>query len=218
MKTRIDAILHREQALYLEGLHPASEGLIAEMEQYAAANRVPIADREVALFLEITAQSIGARKVLEIGMAIGYAVLHLLRGMGGEGQVVTIEPSEEMIALAGGYFQRAGMSERVRVERGYALEVIPKLEDKFDLIYLDAIKEEYEDYLELSLPLLRTGGIVIADNLLWGGQVAGEISAPDQQKSTEGLRRFNQRFVNHKNLRSVVLPVGDGLGYGIKLG
>jgi predicted O-methyltransferase YrrM len=138
--------------------------------------------------------------------------------MGADGQVVTIEPSEEMIARAGEYFQRAGMSERVRVERGYALEVIPKLEDQFDLVYLDALKEEYDQYLELSLPLLRTGGVVIADNLLWGGQVAGEIRSPDQQKSTEGLRRFNQHFVNHKNLRAVVLPVGDGLGYGVKVG
>jgi predicted O-methyltransferase YrrM len=218
MKARLDAILQREQALYLDGLHPASEGLLAEMERYAAANRVPIADREVALFLEITARVAGARQVLEIGMAIGYAVLHLLRGMGDEGRVVTIEPSEEMIARAGEYFQRAGVSERVRVERGYALEVIPKLKDKFDLVYLDALKEEYTDYLELSLPLLRTGGVVIADNLLWGGQVAGDIRSPDQQKSTEGLRSFNQHFVNHKNLRGVVLPVGDGLGYGVKVG
>lgn len=218
MKARLDAILQREQALYLDELHPASEALLAEMEAYAAANRVPIADREVALFLEITARATGARRVLEIGMAIGYAVLHLLRGMDERGQVVTIEPSEDMIARAGEYFQRAGMSERVRVERGYALEVIPKLKDEFDLVYLDAMKEEYEDYLELSLPLLRTGGVVIADNLLWGGQVAGEIRSPDQRESTEGLRRFNQRFVNHKNLRAVVLPVGDGLGYGVKVG
>ncbi|MDQ1557668.1 MAG: hypothetical protein QOD32_728 [Pyrinomonadaceae bacterium] len=218
MKARLDAILQRDQALYLDQLHPASEALLAEMEEYAAANRVPIADREVALFLEITARATGARKVLEIGMAIGYAVLHLLRGMGADGQVVTIEPSEEMISRAGGYFQRAGVSERVRVERGYALEVIPTLEDEFDLVYLDAMKEEYADYLELSLPRLRTGGVVIADNLLWGGQVAGEIRSPDQQISTEGLRRFNETFVNHKNLRGVVLPVGDGLGYGVKVG
>ena len=216
MKARLDAIIQREQAEYLERLLPASTGIVAEMEADAERNRVPIADREVALFLEITARAAGARRVLEIGMAIGYAVLHLLRGMGADGRVVTIEPSEEMITRAGEYFRRAGVSERVRVERGYALEVIPKLEDEFDLVYLDAMKEEYEDYLELSLPLLRTGGVVIADNLLWGGQVAGEIRAPDQQHSTEALRRFNQRFVNHKNLRGVVLPVGDGLGYGVK--
>jgi predicted O-methyltransferase YrrM len=217
MKARLDAILQREQALYLDELHPASEGLLAEMETFAGANRVPIADREVALFLEITARATGARRVLEIGMAIGYAVIHLLRGMGADGQVVTIEPSEEMITRASGYFEREGVSERVRIERGFALEVIPTLKDTFDLVYLDAMKEEYADYLELSLPLLRTGGVVIADNLLWGGQVAGEPRAPDQKRSTESLRRFNQQFVNHQNLRSVVLPVGDGLGYGVKV-
>ncbi|HEX8458029.1 MAG TPA: O-methyltransferase [Pyrinomonadaceae bacterium] len=217
MKARLDAILQREQASYLDALHPPSVELLAEMEDYAAANRVPIADREVALFLEITARATGARKVLEVGMAIGYAVLHLLRGMGADGRVVTIEPSEEMIARASDYFQRAGVNERVRIERGYALEVIPKLTEQFDLVYLDALKEEYEDYLDLSLPLLRAGGVVIVDNLLWGGQVAGEIRSPDQQRSTEALRRFNQHFVNHKNLRAVVLPVGDGLGYGVKI-
>src|SRR5919112_2983306 len=110
MKARIDAIIRSEQAEYLERLLPANTGLLAEMEEYAEANRVPIADREVALFLEITARAAGARKVLEIGMAIGYAVLHLLRGMGADGQVVTIEPSEEMITRASGYFERAGLS------------------------------------------------------------------------------------------------------------
>lgn len=217
MKARLDAILQRDQALYLDQLHPPSEELLAEMEAFAVANDVPIADREVALFLEITARANQTRKVLEIGMAIGYAVIHLLRGMGEGGQVVTIEPDEEMISRASEYFRRAGLTERVRIERGFALEVIPKLEETFDLIYLDALKEEYADYLEQSLPLLRPGGIVIADNLLWGGQVAGEPRAPDKVESTESLRRFNQLFVNHKKLRSVVLSVGDGLGYGVKV-
>ena len=217
MKARIDAILQREQALYLDQLHPASDGLLAEMEAYAAAHDVPIADREVALFLEITARAAGAQRVLEIGMAIGYSVIHLLRGMPAGGQVVTIEPEEEMIRAASAYLTRAGMLERVRIVRGYALEVIPHLSDSFDLIYLDAMKAEYKDYLELSLPLLRTGGVVIADNLLWGGQVAGEIRAPQQSASTESLRLFNQHFVRHKNLRATVLPVGDGLGYAVKV-
>ncbi|MFN2480051.1 MAG: O-methyltransferase, partial [Pyrinomonadaceae bacterium] len=100
MKARLDAIIRREQAEYLERLHPASDGLLAEMEAHAAAHKVPIADREVARFLEITARSIRARRALEIGMAIGYSVISLLRGMTGDGTVTTIEPSEEMIGLA----------------------------------------------------------------------------------------------------------------------
>ncbi len=217
MKARMDAIIHREQAEYLERLHPASTGVIAEMEEYAAEHRVPIADREVALFLEITARAIGARRVLEVGMAVGYSVIHLLRGMYDDGLVVTIEPNDEMIARAQDYFSRAGVAGRVRIERGLALEVIPRLSETFDLIYLDAVKEEYTEYLESALPLLRTGGVVIADNVLWGGQVAGEIRSPDQTASTEALRLFNQHLVHHPQLRAEVLSFGDGIAYGVKI-
>jgi caffeoyl-CoA O-methyltransferase len=217
MKARIDAIIQREQAEYLERLNPASDALIAEMETYAAEHRVPIADREVALFLDITARAINARSALEIGMAIGYSVIHLLRGMADGGAVTTIEPNEEMIRRAGDYIERAGLSSRVRVKRGFALDVLPQLKGSFDLVYLDAVKEEYSEYLRLSLPLLRVGGVVICDNLLWGGQVAGQVRSPDQSVSTEALRRFNREFVTHPQLRAEVLPVGDGLGYGVKI-
>jgi len=217
MKARVDAILRPEQAEYLERLTPENTGLLAEMEEYAALHRVPIADREVARFLEITARSIAARRVLEIGMAIGYSVVHLARALPRDGRVVTIEPSDEMIARSEDYLRRAGLRERVRIERGRALEVLPRLGETFDLVFLDAVKEEYAQYLELSLPLLRIGGVVIADNLLWGGQVAGEIRAPEQTASTQALREFNQLFVRHPQLLSVVLPLGDGLGYGVKL-
>ena len=107
MKARLDAIIQKEQAEYLDRLTQQTDPLLAEMEAYAAEHRVPIADREVALFLEITARITGARKALEIGMAIGYSVVHLARGMGQGGLVVTIEPSEEMILAASGYLDRS---------------------------------------------------------------------------------------------------------------
>lgn len=217
MKARIDAIVQREQAEYLDRLLPANVGLLEEMERYAAEHDVPIADREVARFLEITARAMGARRVLEIGMAIGYSVVHLARAIEPDGLVVTIEPSEEMIARSEGFLTRAGLRERVRVERGAALEVIPRLRETFDIVFLDALKEEYADYLEAALPLLRVGGVVIADNLLWGGQVAGEIRTPEQTDSTQALRSFNQVFVHHPQLLAEVLPVGDGLGYAVKI-
>jgi predicted O-methyltransferase YrrM len=217
MKARIDAILHREQAEYLDNLLPASDALLAEMEAYAAEHGVPIADREVARFLEITARAINARRVLECGMAIGYSVIHLARGMTDDGVVISIDPSDEMIRAAEGYLTRAGLRERAQIEKGYALEVIPSLNETFDLIFLDAVKEEYRGYLDLALPKLRAGGVVICDNLLWGGQVAGEIRSPDQKPSTAALREFNRYFVNHPQLRAEVLPVGDGLGYGVKI-
>src|SRR5918999_5106000 len=114
MKARIDAIVRREQAEYLERLLPSNTGLLAEVEEYAEAHRVPIADREVARFLEITARATNARRVLEIGMAIGYSVVHLARPLPEDGLVVTIELSDEMIAKSEHYLAQAGLSERVR--------------------------------------------------------------------------------------------------------
>ena len=217
MKARPDAIIHREQADYLDRLLPPSSGIIAEMEADAEQTRVPIADREVALFLEINARAMKARRILEIGMAIGYAVVHLAQALDRDGLIVTIEPDDEMIRRAEDYLKRAGVRDRVRIERGLALEVIPRLKETFDLIYLDALKEEYTEYLNQSLPLLRVGGVVIADNVLWGGQVAGEIRSPDQRASTEALREFNQHFINHPQLRAEILSFGDGIGYGVKI-
>ncbi len=218
MKARIDAIIQRDQAEYLDRLIPQTDPLLQEMEKYAADHRVPIADREVALFLEITARAIKARRVLEVGMAIGYSVIHLARGMDEGGRVLSIEPNEEMISASQGYIERAGLSSKVRIERGKGLEVIPRLRETFDLVFIDALKEEYLGYLELALPRLRTGGVIIVDNLLWGGQVAGEIRSPDQEGSTNALRAFNKLFVANPKLRAEVLPVGDGLGYAVKLG
>jgi predicted O-methyltransferase YrrM len=82
---------------------------------------------------------------------------------------------------------------------------------------LDAVKEEYIDYLNLALPLLREGGVVVADNVLWGGQVAKGPRAEDQSASTEALRRFNEVLVKHEELRAVVLSFGDGIAYGVKV-
>jgi predicted O-methyltransferase YrrM len=183
------------------------------MEAYAAEHRVPIADREVARFLEITARGSGARKALEIGMAIGYSVVHLARGMGQQGKVTTIEPSDEMIRASTDYLKRAGLLDQVEIKRGKALDVMPQLNETFDLLFLDAVKEEYREYLDLGLPRLRTGGVVIVDNLLWGGRVASN----NTEDSTVALREFNPYFINHPQLLAEVLPVGDGLGYAVKI-
>ena len=212
MKAKLDAILQREQAEYLDQLLPQSDQLLTNMEAYAAKHKVPIADREVATFIEITARTSGAKRALEIGMAIGYSVIHLLRGMGDDSLIVTIEPNDEMIKAASDYIELEGVSGQVRIERGKALDVLPHLNETFDLLFIDAVKEEYKQYLDLGLPRLRSGGVVIVDNLLWGGRVA----TGNTESSTVALRDFNQYFVNHPQLRAVVLSIGDGLGYAVK--
>ena len=215
MKASPDAIIQREQADYLDGLIPQTDPLLIEMEGYGAEHRVPSADREVARFVEITAQAIKARRALEIGMAIGYTTIHLARAVGESGLVITIDPSEEMIKAADGYLERAGLRNRVRVERGKALEVIPRLRETFDLVFIDAMKDEYVGYLDLSLPRLRTGGVLIVDNLLWGGKVATDPASED--RDTAALQKFNEHFIQNPRLKALVLSVGDGLGYAVKV-
>lgn len=217
MRPAIDAIVHRPQAEYLNKINPRGDALIAEMEAYAAEHQVPIADREVALFLEITVRAIKARRVLEFGTAIGYSALHIARALTDDGLLVTMEPNEEMIDLTTSYLQKAQIDHRVKIERGLALEILPRLNETFDLLYLDAVKQEYMAYLDGALPLLRMGGVVVVDNVLWGGQVAGQVRAPEQQASTEALRKFNQYFTTHGQLRAVILSFGDGIGYAVKI-
>ncbi|MER3428050.1 MAG: O-methyltransferase [Pyrinomonas sp.] len=214
VKGSIDAILQREQAEYLETLLPPSAPLLQEMEDLAAQHRIPIADREVALFIEIAARAAGARRALEIGMAIGYSTVIMAQAMGEGSSVVAIEAKDEMIERATHFFHRAGVESRIQIARGRALEVLPGMEpESFDLVFIDANKREYEAYLDHTLRLLRSGGVVIVDNLLWRGLIAQGA----QDEETEALRRFNQRFVTDGQMRALVLPLGDGLGYGVKL-
>ena len=217
MKSKFDAILQPEQAIYLDKLLPKSDGVLAEMEKYAEANDVPIADREVAWFLETTARAIQAKNCLEIGLAIGYGAAHLAKAVTDDGKVLTIEPSQQLIGLAQSYLDKLGLYEKVEIVKGFALDILPKLEETFDLVYLDAVKTEYAQYLELSLPLLRVGGVVVVDNLLWGGAVANDESNEKDEDSTVALRDFNRIFVNHPRLKAQVLSIGDGLGYGVKI-
>jgi predicted O-methyltransferase YrrM len=159
--------------------------------------------------------------VLEIGTAIGYSTLHMARALSPEGRIVSIDISPDMHDRAADYLDEAGVAGRVRLVTGPALEVLPGLlekEEPFDLLFLDAVKEEYTEYLDLALPSIRRGGIVVADNLLWMGQTAGSPLLDESYRaSTDGLRRFNETFFSRPELLSVLLPVGDGAGVALKL-
>lgn len=217
MKGSLDAIIRKEQAEYLSGLLPERDELLKDMELYSAVHHVPSSDPEVALFLAITAQAMQAKSALEVGTAIGYGAIVLARAMDEGSLVTTIDPSEARITTAREYIDRAGLSSRISIQKGEALNVIPSLKGPFDLAYVDAIKEEYPQYLEAIIPKLRKGGVIVADNVLWKGQVAGEVLAPDQTASTSALREFNRLITSHPKLSAIILPLGDGLAYGVKI-
>src|SRR3970040_535506 len=128
MKDQVGLIIHREQEEYLGRLLPKRVGLLAEMERYAEENGVPIADPEVAMFLEMTVRAIRAKRVLEVGTAIGYADIFMARGMSPGGMVVTIDVSDEMIGKAREYVKRAGLEARVGFHKGPAVSGTPPLE------------------------------------------------------------------------------------------
>lgn len=213
VKDRADAILRSEQAAYLDRLLPPRDALLAEMEAWSAAHGVPSSDPEVGKLLSILARARGARRILEVGTAIGYGTLCLARGAP-EARVLTIDPDPERRELARGFLARGGVLDRVELIDGEALAVLPRLEGPFDLVYLDALKEEYRRYLDLALPKMAIGGLVVADNLLWKGHVAEPPA--EEERTAHALRAFNGYLMIHPQLEAVVLPFGDGLGVAVK--
>jgi len=210
------AILTDETAAYLAEMQPPADDLVAEMEAHAERDGIPIADRSVAHLQAILARASDADRVLEFGTAIGYSTLHVAR-TGAE--VVTMEVDEERIAAAEAYLERGGVRDGVDVRHGPALEVLEDLEGPFDVVFLDAVKAEYEQYLERTLPMVPVGGLLVADNLLWSGNVpaADEDVEDGRRESTGALRAFNERFVGHDQLDAIVSPLGDGTGIATKV-
>jgi predicted O-methyltransferase YrrM len=213
MKDRSDAILRPEQARYLDALLPPRDALLAEMEAYAAAHQVPISDPEVGRLLALLARSRGARRILEVGTAIGYGAIWLARGAP-EAHLVTLEADAATAAVARGYLERAGVLSRVEVIEGAALDLLYRLDGPFDLVYLDATKREYRRYLDAVLPRMPVGGLLVADNLLWKGRVAEPTEEEDENAGA--LRSFNGYLMIHPQLEAVVLPLGDGVGLAAK--
>ena len=214
MKHGKATILQPEQESYLDRLLPPRDALLREMEEQARVEDVPISDPEVARLLAILARALGARRILEVGTAIGYGTLWLARGAP-EARVVTIDKDPGQLARAHGFLERAGVADRVDLVEGAALDVLPGLEGPFDLVFIDAVKQEYRRYLDQVLPKLRVGGLVAVDNLLWKGHVADPDEDPEDEVA-RSMRAFNGYFIMHPQLQATVLPLGDGLGIATK--
>jgi predicted O-methyltransferase YrrM len=208
------AILRPEQERYLERLLPPRDALLAEMEEHARRDGIPIADPEVGRFLEVVARAVGARRIVEVGTAIGYGALRLARGAP-QAQVVTIDRDPAMLAAARGYLERGGVLDRVELVAGEALEAIADLQPPFDLVWVDAAKADYRRYLDRLLPLVIVGGLLVFDNVLWKGRVAEPPD--DDDPSADHLRTFNAYLMMHPQLSAAVVPLGDGLALATKL-
>jgi predicted O-methyltransferase YrrM len=200
---------------YIERLHGPLPETFRALDEEGGREGIPIVGTAVGRTLGVLVRATGARRAVEVGTAIGYSALWIASALPADGELVTIDPDRERTGRARRFWERAGVAGRIRVVNAPALEALPSLAGPFDLAFIDALKREYQGYLDLLLPLLRRGGTVVVDNLLWSGRASG--SAPDDgSDDTAAIRRFNASFVGDPRLDATVLPVGDGLGVGTK--
>jgi predicted O-methyltransferase YrrM len=204
------------QKEYLESFRLKNDSLISEMEEYAKTNNVPILNWDSAELLEIMINLSSPKRVLEIGTAIAYSSIRIARNMKKKGVVHTIEKSENNIKVAKTFIEKAGLQDKINIIQGDALNVMLQLEKKYDFIFLDADKQDYKTLFDYCLILLKKGGIIFVDNLLWKGFTANKRVPVDYKTSTKQIREFNNVFMTQKSLKTTILPVGDGIGLGVK--
>lgn len=184
-------------------------GLIAETEQLGGISLMQVAP-EQGSFLTVFARVLGARRAIEVGTFTGYSALCIARGLPDDGLLVCCDVSEEWTAVGKPYWERAGVAERIDLRIAPALDTLRGLsaEPPFDLAFIDADKPSYGDYYEELLRLIRPGGVILVDNVLWMGAV---IDPEKQDESTVAIRAFNERVAKDPRVDCVMMSISDGL-------
>jgi len=197
---------------YLYSMLPARDEVLGEMEQYATEHKIPIVGPAVARVLQQLAMMINARTVFELGSAIGYSTIWWAQAVGDSGRVVYTDSDSKNVDRARGYFARAGVTKRIELRTGDALEVLSEQKQEFDIIFNDVDKEDYPRVLRLVAPRLRKGGLFVTDNVLWSGRVAEKN--PDAR--TKAILEFNRKLYDSKEFYTTILPIRDGLAVAWK--
>ncbi|MCG1035067.1 O-methyltransferase [Polaribacter sargassicola] len=159
--------------------------------------------------LSIISKLIQPKTVLEIGTYTGYSALCLVEGLSSEGKIITIDKNEELETLQNKYFTKSGYRNQIEQYVGNALEIIPKIDAKFDLVFIDADKSNYINYFHLIIDKMNSGGIILSDNVLWSGKVVEELNPKD--KDTKVLLEYNKLLNEDSRIETVLLPIRDGL-------
>jgi predicted O-methyltransferase YrrM len=192
---------------------PKRDPVLAEMEDYASQHKVPIVGPAVARVLQQLALTIKARAVFELGSAIGYSTIWWAQAVGDSGRVIYTDGDSKNAERARGYFTRAGVTNRITLHVGDALEFLSEQKQEFDIIFNDVDKEDYPRVLRLVAPKLRKGGLFITDNVLWSGRVA-EKSPKDA--TTKAILEFNRKLYDSNDFYTTILPIRDGLAVALK--
>ena len=198
---------------YIKELLPPRDPVIAEMERQAAERNVPIVGPAVATLLATLARSIGARRVFELGSAIGYSTAFFAQAVGPEGKVFYTDGSPDNAREACGFLSRLGLLDRVEILTGDAVTHLTATPGLFDVIFIDIDKDGYPRALEAAAPRVKPGGFLLADNVLWSGRV---VDASVRDAATEGIRAFNRALFARPDFTSVIVPLRDGVAIARK--
>jgi caffeoyl-CoA O-methyltransferase len=198
---------------YLYSMLPKRDPVLAEMEEYASKNDVPIVGPAVARVLQQLALMIQAKTVFELGSAIGYSTIWWAQAVGDKGRVTYTDGDAKNAERAQGYFGRAGVSKQITLHTGDALEVLSEQTQQYDIIFNDVDKEDYPRVLRLVPSRLRKGGLFITDNVLWSGRVAEKNP---KQPRTKAILEFNRLLYNSKDFYTTILPIRDGLAVAVR--
>ena len=197
---------------YLYALLPPRDEVRAEREAEATKYDVPIVGPAVARILYQLAVISGAKRVFEMGSAIGYSTIWWARAVGEGGRVIYTDSDRKNAERARRYFERAGVGQRITIRVGDALELLSEEKEPYDIIFNDVDKEDYPRVLRLMLPHLRSGGLFITDNVLWSGRV----SKPNPDAKTKAILEFNRLMYSSKDLFTSILPIRDGVSICVK--
>jgi len=208
VKPLLDEALER----YIYEVLPERDVVLSEMEREAKKRDIPIVGPAVGMLLFQLAVISGAKRVCELGSAIGYSTIWWARAVGESGRVIYTDSSEKNAAEAKGYFERAGVAERVQMEVGDALEVLSEQDEAFDIIFNDVDKEDYPRVLRAAIPKLKRGGLFVTDNVLWSGRVA----QPNPDERTLAILEFNRMMYASEELFTTILPLRDGVAVAVK--
>ena len=202
---------------YMGQLRRESDPVLAEMEAQGARDGIPIVVPETGALLQVLALARGARRILEVGTAIGVSTVYLARALPDEGKIVSFEIDPERHEAARGYLERAGVLERADLRLEDARDGLRTLEGVFDMAFIDGVKAQYGEYFELLLPLLAPGAVLAVDNVLMSGTVAeGRSDGHWTDEQIAGARAFNEQLLDHEHLTGTLTPVGDGVLVAIK--
>ena len=199
---------------YIDALANRGGDALAAIEAAGLRDEWPIVGAAEGSFLHILAKSLGARRILELGTAIGYSGTWFARALPPGGELITVEADPETAQLAEANLTKTGVRDRVTILVGPAQEVLNDLDGPFDLIFVDINKDGYPEVLEPCIRRLRVGGLLVTDNVLWHGSVADK---KDRSKDTAAIRTYNERLSRDSRMLTAILPLRDGVSVALKL-